>query len=75
MRKYPNESSELMKLLKEKGKTPAELAEALHVKERTVYNWFAGSREPKFTIQQVKDLCVFLEVELGELPSSFERNQ
>lgn len=63
-----------MKLLKEKDKSPEDLAEALNVKERTVFYWLSGARVPRFTLFQVRDLCNFFDCTFEELPLDFSRD-
>jgi transcriptional regulator with XRE-family HTH domain len=65
--------SEFMSLLKEKNKTPEQVAERLGISPRAVYYWIAGKREPRFTISQIQTLCLFLNCSVHELPTDFSR--
>lgn len=67
--------SEFMILLKEKNKTPEQVAERLGISPRAVYYWIAGKREPRFTINQIQQLCLFLDCSVHELPTDFSRTQ
>lgn len=64
-----------MSLLKEKRKTPEDVAKALGVSPRAVFYWLSGEREPRLTIDQVKSLCNLLDCSVHDLPSTFERIQ
>lgn len=66
-------TSEFMSLLKEKNKTPEQVAESLGISPRAVYYWMAGKREPRFTISQIQTLCLFLNCSVHELPTNFSR--
>lgn len=67
------ETSKFMSLLKEKKKTPEEVAAALGISPRAVYYWVSGEREPRFTIRQIQALCVLLECSVHDLPTDFSR--
>lgn len=67
------ETSEFMNLLKEKKKTPEEVADVLGISPRAVYYWISGQREPRFTVQQIQTLCTFLECSVHDLPKDFSR--
>jgi transcriptional regulator with XRE-family HTH domain len=69
-----NDESPFMHLLKDKGKTPEDVASALNVKVRAVYFWLAGERTPRFTIEQVQKLCSLLDCSVHQLPRDFSRN-
>jgi len=60
-----------MNFLLEKGKTPEGLANALGRTERSVYYWFSGGREPRFTIREIQLLCRYLDCEVHDLPQNF----
>ncbi|MBD2093170.1 helix-turn-helix transcriptional regulator [Microcoleus sp. FACHB-1515] len=62
-----------MNLLKDKNKSPEEVAEALGVSPRAVYYWIAGSREPRLTIAQTQALCRLLDCSVYDLPIDFGR--
>lgn len=68
-----NHNSPFMKLLKEKSKTPEEVADAVGVKDRTVYYWLSGHRIPRLTIEQTQKLCTLLDCTIFELPTDFSR--
>lgn len=63
-----------MQLLISKKKTPADVAAALNVNERSVMYWLAGDRVPRLTIEQVQSLCKLLECSVFDLPIDFSRN-
>lgn len=69
-----NIESPFMQLLIAKKKTPAQVAEALDVKERSVLYWLAGDRTPRLTITQVQKLCRLLDCSVFDLPTDFSRN-
>ena len=69
-----NVESPFMQLLISKKKTPAEVAEALSVNERSVMYWLSGDRVPRLTISQVQSLCRLLECSVFDLPVDFSRN-
>lgn len=70
-----NDESLFMQLLKDKGKTPEDVAGALNVKVRAVYFWLAGDRTPRFTVEQVQKLCNLLDCSVHELPRDFSRKE
>lgn len=70
MKKNRNESA-FMELLRQKNKTPEEVAAALDVSPRAVYYWNAGQREPRLTIKQVQALCRLLDCSVFDLPADF----
>lgn len=63
--------SPFMEFLRNKGKTPEQVADAIGVSPRAVYYWAAGEREPRLTIEQIQALCRFLDCSVHELPSNF----
>lgn len=69
-----NAGSPLMQLLKEKNKSTVELAEAMNIRERTVFYWLSGQRIPRFTIAEIYTLCDFLGCSFYELPTDFSRD-
>jgi len=69
-----NEGSPLLQLLRKKNKTTVDLAEALSIRERTVFYWLSGDRVPKFTLEEVHILCNFFECSFDELPVDFSRD-
>jgi DNA-binding Xre family transcriptional regulator len=69
-----NVESPFMQLLISKKKTPADVAAALDVNERSVMYWLAGSRKPRLTIAQVQDLCRLLDCSVFDLPVDFSRH-
>ncbi|WNZ26694.1 helix-turn-helix transcriptional regulator [Leptolyngbya sp. NK1-12] len=62
-----------MNLLRAKNKTPEQVADTLGISPRAVYYWFAGKREPRFTVSQIQALCSLLECSVHELPTNFSR--
>lgn len=69
-----NIESPFMQLLIAKNKTPAQVALALNVNERSVMYWLAGSRTPRLTIEQVQSLCRLLNCSVFDLPVDFSRD-
>ena len=69
-----NVESPFMQLLVSKNKTPADVAVALKVKERSVLYWLSGDRTPRLTIAQVQELCRLLDCSVFDLPVDFSRN-
>lgn len=69
-----NEDSPLIQLLQQQGKTVEGLAAAMDVKERTVFYWLSGQRQPRFTLHQVKTLCDFFGLPFEQLPLDFSRD-
>lgn len=70
-----NDESQFMSLLKEKNKTPEDVAAALDVNVRTVYFWLSGERSPRFSIDQIQKLCTLLECSVFDLPTDFSRSK
>jgi DNA-binding XRE family transcriptional regulator len=68
-----NDSSEFMQLLREKGKTPEDVAAALGVRVRAVYFWLAGTRSPRLTIEQAQNLCTLLDCSIHDIPRDISR--
>jgi transcriptional regulator with XRE-family HTH domain len=67
----PNKESVLVSLRLEAGLTQKQLATALEVTEQTVRNWEQGKVEARFTLLQIKQLCLLLGKSLDELPDGF----
>lgn len=70
MKRNRNESV-FMQLLREKNKTPEDVAAALDISPRAVYYWTAGKREPRFTVKQIQALCKLLDCGVFDLPTDF----
>ncbi len=69
----PNKESILVSLRLEAGLTQKQLAQGLSVTEQTIRNWEQGKVEARFTLAQVKTLCLMLGKSLEQLPDKFSR--
>ncbi|MBW4465663.1 MAG: helix-turn-helix transcriptional regulator [Pegethrix bostrychoides GSE-TBD4-15B] len=70
MKRNRNESA-FMNFLRQKNKTPEDVAAALEISPRAVYYWTSGTREPRLTVRQIQALCRLLDCSVFDLPPDF----
>ncbi|MBW4581807.1 MAG: helix-turn-helix transcriptional regulator [Tildeniella nuda ZEHNDER 1965/U140] len=70
-----NSESQFMTFLQERNVTPEQVIDVLGVTPRAFFYWTSGQREPRFTIQQIQDLCNLLGCSVHDLPLNFGRIQ